>query len=121
MKIHELVKHKRKQLGLTQRELAAALNISAATLSRIERAESPPTLATLFNLARVFSIPVNELIVAAGGLDTLAPPSKTETFGVAVNEFEFNILSALGVLDVDDQKKLLSYLNFLLSSEKYNE
>lgn len=52
----------RKELGLTQVELAEKLNYSDKAVSKWERAESYPDIATLVQLAKLFGITVDRLI-----------------------------------------------------------
>lgn len=53
----------RKQLGLTQAGLAEKLNYSDKAVSKWERGESIPDVLTLVQLAEVFGITVNDLLV----------------------------------------------------------
>lgn len=52
----------RKNLGLTQLELAEKLNYSDKTLSKWERAEAIPDIITLSQLAEIFNVTVDEII-----------------------------------------------------------
>ncbi len=52
----------RKELGLTQAELAEKLNYSDKAVSKWERAESYPDIATLVQLSKLFGITVDRLI-----------------------------------------------------------
>lgn len=52
----------RKQLGMTQLELAEKLNYSDKTLSKWERGESIPDIVTLKQLADIFNVSVDVLI-----------------------------------------------------------
>lgn len=52
----------RKEMGLTQVELAEKLNYSDKAVSKWERAESYPDIATLVQLANLFGITVDRLI-----------------------------------------------------------
>ena len=52
----------RKNLGLTQLELAEKLNYSDKTLSKWERGESIPDIVTLKQLASIFGVSVDVLI-----------------------------------------------------------
>lgn len=53
----------RKQAGMTQAELAEKLNYSDKAVSKWERGESIPDVITLMQLANLFDITVNDLIV----------------------------------------------------------
>ena len=52
----------RKQLGLTQAELAQKLNYSDKAVSKWERGESIPDVLTLADIAEQFGVSVNELL-----------------------------------------------------------
>ena len=53
----------RKSLGLTQAGLAEKLNYSDKAISKWERAESVPDVLTLVQLAELFDVTVNDLLV----------------------------------------------------------
>ena len=53
----------RKSLGLTQAGLAEKLNYSDKAVSKWERAESVPDVLTLTQLAELFDVTVNDLLV----------------------------------------------------------
>jgi transcriptional regulator with XRE-family HTH domain len=50
--ISERIRHRRKQLGLNQQELAAAAHVSQAQISRYEQGDNSPTGQSLMDLAR---------------------------------------------------------------------
>lgn len=56
------IKKRRKELGLTQQELADKLNISLNFMGKIEVAFSKPSLDTLIEIADKLEIPVYELV-----------------------------------------------------------
>ena len=58
----------RKRLGLTQANLAAQLNYSDKAISKWERGESAPDVLTLVQLAELFEISVNDLVVDPNAL-----------------------------------------------------
>lgn len=51
----------RKDNGMTQQELAAALNYSDKAISKWEREESVPDTFTVYKIAKLFKIPISEL------------------------------------------------------------
>jgi putative transcriptional regulator len=53
---------KRSEWKLTQSQLAAQMGNNAQNISRLERGEVSPTLYWLNNLAKVFEIPLSEMI-----------------------------------------------------------
>ncbi len=54
--------HYRKQLGLTQTELAEKLNYSDKSISKWERGEGLPDLAVTAQIADIFGLTVNDMI-----------------------------------------------------------
>ncbi len=71
MSIHELLKSRREQLGLSLRATAARCAVDPAHLSRIEAGTMPPSDALLERLAGALSVPFDELLLIAGRV----PPS----------------------------------------------
>ncbi len=73
MTMGEIILNKRKELGLTQSELASKLNVTDKAVSKWERNASCPDIGTIPKLAEVLGIDVNELI--GSDLMTTPPPS----------------------------------------------
>lgn len=61
MMMTEIIKKRRKEMGLTQQELADRLNISSKTVSRWESGVQLPDVALVPEIAGVLGISVNEL------------------------------------------------------------
>ncbi len=61
-KIAENIKFYRKQLGLTQGQLAEKLNGKASLVSNYENGYSVPDIFTLTKLADIFDITLDELV-----------------------------------------------------------
>lgn len=55
------VREQRGRIGLTQAELAAALDVSRQTVISIENGRYLPSLPLAFRLAGVFGVPLEEL------------------------------------------------------------
>lgn len=62
MKIHEIIRNKRKERGMTQEELAKYVGVSAPAVNKWERAQSYPDIELLPVLASYFNITVDELL-----------------------------------------------------------
>lgn len=54
----------RQALGLTLSDLAEQTGLTVSTMSRLERSQIRPTLEQLLPLARVYGIPLDELVAA---------------------------------------------------------
>jgi len=62
MKIAENIKFYRKQLGLTQGQLAEMLNGKKSLVSNYENGYSTPDIYTLCKLADIFDVTLDELV-----------------------------------------------------------
>ena len=61
-KIAENIKFYRKQLGMTQGELAALLHGKKSLVSNYENGYSTPDIFTLCKLAKIFDVTLDELV-----------------------------------------------------------
>ena len=52
----------RKNIGITQEELAARLNVVRQTISKWEKGQSVPDAEMLVKLAEIFEVPVSQLL-----------------------------------------------------------
>lgn len=62
MAIHQIIHEKRKELGLTQEQMAAYLNVSTAAVSKWENGVTSPDISLLLPLARLLKTDVNTLL-----------------------------------------------------------
>lgn len=62
MEFHEKLQQLRKQKGLTQEELAAALFVSRTAVSKWESGKGYPNIDSLKAVAKLFSVTVDELL-----------------------------------------------------------
>lgn len=69
----------RREIGLTQLELAERLNYSDKAVSKWERGESIPDVGTLKNIADLFSVTVDYLLRADHPLEIAAKREYTKT------------------------------------------
>lgn len=67
MDVSQIIKEKRKEIGLTQPELAKKVGLSYMTIRRWETGKSSPNIEDIEKLSKVFNISVSELL---GGTDT---------------------------------------------------
>ncbi len=58
-----IIRNKRKELGLSQEELAKKCGVSRQTVNAIENNKYDPTLALAFCLAKELQITVDELFI----------------------------------------------------------
>lgn len=75
----EIISARRKELGMTQKELAAKLNVTDKAVSKWERGIAFPDISSIPQLAEVLEISVAELMDAQSEEKTEEAPMK-ETF-----------------------------------------
>ena len=61
MVFHQMIKERRKQLGMTQEELAKELNVSRSAISNWEIGRNYPDITTLIELAQMYQVSLDEL------------------------------------------------------------
>ena len=62
MKIHDVIRSKRKEMGLTQEELARYIGVSAPAVNKWEKGLSYPDITLLPVLAAYFNLSIDDLI-----------------------------------------------------------
>ena len=109
MTMGEIILNKRKELGMTQSELASKLNVTDKAVSKWERNASCPDIGTVPKLAEVLGLDVNELMGSTSpakpqGEDIVALVLKAVplAMGVAVS-----VLSFIGQITPEDAIGLL--------------
>lgn len=60
-RLGSVIRNKRRDMGLTQADLADDVNVSDSYIARIEVGERSPGAKTLFRIAEVLNVPFNEL------------------------------------------------------------
>jgi transcriptional regulator with XRE-family HTH domain len=78
VKLHKLIKRTREERSFTQTELAKRTKVSLGYLSRVESGQLVPGEDLLNRLAMALSLPMDEVLVAAGRL-----PRDVERFLIA--------------------------------------
>lgn len=61
-----IIKRKRKELGLTQQEVADKGELGVSTLRKVEQLIHCPSVDTLISIGRGLGIPASELLKAIG-------------------------------------------------------
>lgn len=62
MKFHESIKEKRKNLNITQEEVAEKLFVSRQTISNWENGKTLPDIESLISISELYEISLDELI-----------------------------------------------------------
>lgn len=118
----ELMKKKRKELGLTQNELAEKCGVSKNTIYNYENGKSEPNKETLNILAEIFNVPVLELILN----DDKGKIINDSNFDDILNILEDKFIEKIEKLLIKkyknitkkslDEKRIAFYLAFILKS-----
>lgn len=61
--MENIIRNRRKELGLSQEELAKKCGVARQTVNAIENNKYDPTLSLAFNLARELQVTVDELFL----------------------------------------------------------
>lgn len=85
MEFHNKLYHLRKQIGLSQEELANRLHVSRQTISKWEVGESTPDMEKLIALSDLFEISLDELVMDKTPVSAGEASGKSEIVHV-VNE-----------------------------------
>ena len=63
MCLHNRLEELRKQRGVRQEELAAALEVSRQTIGSLENGRYNPSILLAFRIARYFGLPIEEIFI----------------------------------------------------------
>lgn len=96
------IREQRRKLGLTQVELANALNISQGSLSGYETGRYDPDVETMHRLADFFHVSLDELF----GLP------KDDDEQVNISDISFALSGEIRDLTEDEKKDVLDYVRF---------
>lgn len=88
VKLNEKIVSLRKKKGLSQQDLAEALDVSRQAVSRWEVGTSLPSMENLLALSKLFETPVDELTSAAELLDLPEHSSEKAGEGKKVSRFK---------------------------------
>ena len=61
--MHNRLEALRKQRGINQEELAAALEVSRQTIGSLENGRYNPSILLAFKIARFFELPIEEIFI----------------------------------------------------------
>lgn len=89
MTIGERIRAARKSKGMTQKQLAAKMNISYANISQLERDERNPTLETIQKIANALGIPLVDIIGSKETVDVAENENKTASFDEYIRSIGF--------------------------------
>lgn len=113
MDVANIIRERRVELGLTQKEVASAVGVSEATVSRWEAGEIENMRRDrIFNLARVLRVKPSVLIT--GDLSAIG---NSEQMSEKDNLVDY-VLTEIKQLTPENRAKLVDYLKLLLQSQR---
>jgi transcriptional regulator with XRE-family HTH domain len=77
------LKHRRLLSGMSLRELARQLGVSPSFVSQLENGKSQPSVATLYSLAQLLDVSIDELFAAEGAVTPAPAPAPARAAPVA--------------------------------------
>lgn len=120
MELNDKLKFLRKQLNLTQQQVADALGIERSAYTYYEKGTTKPKIKTLSLLARMYNISVDELLdldVQQGDMMRVKsnnPVVDNWTSSDKFNElsdYEQSVLIRLRLLSGEDKKEVIDYID----------
>ena len=127
LRINERLRELRVKSGYTQNQIAKILNIDRSTYSYYEIGKTTPDISVLVTLAKVFNIPINELLadetapqsVADHGFTAdyiHAKKNSSHIYELSVKEKE--LVGAFRACSEKQQNEALAYLENAVSLKK---
>ena len=103
-KIGEFIKTKRKEMNLTQKELAERINVTDKAISKWERGQGCPDVSLLEVLSKELNVSILELLKGR----------TIENEVIKVTEADDYIKDTIGYLDKSNKDKIKNIFNRLL-------
>lgn len=111
IKIGKYIAYKRKQKGLTQKELAEILSITDKAISKWERGTNLPDITILPEIAKIFEISIDELLNGEDNIFTIEKQThKVHTFQITKKIYKQNFIQQLY------QKRYWLHIHYILTS-----
>lgn len=89
MSLHENIKKLRTDKGMSQRELARQINMSGQMISKIEKAETTPSLEAITKIAAALNVEISDLI---GQPITISYDEKEHLIEQLMNKLGYQII-----------------------------
>lgn len=111
----------RKNSGMTQKQLAARLSLSASTIGMYEQNRRVPDPAIIRELAKIFNVSPREIL----GEDTDdyfledLPPNKEEESAIVLSKQELKFLDTFRKLNEDNRDIILGDMKRYLKEQNY--
>ncbi len=116
--LSEKLKSLRKKAGLTQQQVADAVEIKRSAYAYYEIGKSSPKLAVMKKLAALYNVSVDELLGEEQSSDLHADSSfdlgwrTTDSFN-QLSDFEQSVLLKVRLMSIDEREKLVEFLSNL--------
>ena len=108
MKIGEKLKELRDEMGISQYQLALAIQLPRYILSNIEQGRTEPSIEYLVKLADYFQCSVDELL----GREDYGT-GNVVVAGPQLNAFDERLLQVVHLLPIEDQYQVLGFAQAL--------
>jgi len=104
MKIHEILKNIRKQKGMSQEQVAEHLGVDTTNYGRIERGQSSITIDRLEVLAKLYNVPITEILNINNltNATTKIPENNTNTTEYFINHLKEEVDFLRGLIKAKD-------------------
>lgn len=130
MNIGEKILELRNKKNISRKDLANALNVSLATITRYEKGDRTPNIEQLNKIAMVLDVPASQLVSndeiidlrleqLHAMIDKYAAGETSSLIGI-LNPYE-EILNSYDQLNELGQEKVLTYIEDLLMIDKYTK
>ena len=100
IQINERLRELRVKSGYTQVQIAKILNIDRSTYSYYETGKTTPDISMLVTLAKIFNIPINDMLADEGTPDAVAD-------SVSKSNFTYNKKNTSHIYELSDEEKTL--------------
>jgi transcriptional regulator with XRE-family HTH domain len=120
IRINERLRELRIKSGYTQVQIAKILNIDRSTYSYYEIGKTSPDVSMLITLAKIFNIPINDLladegtpeVVADSGLKSSFLQSKKNTSHIyELSSNEKILVGAFRACSAEQRERIIDYIN----------
>lgn len=130
MKLGERIKERRKELGMSQKELGEKLEITQKQISKYERDESIPTIRQIEKIAEALKVPIGYFIYKTEAaeihsgkvINNYTSPYKKESIANKPPENKFSkqqqeLLNIMQPMTEQEQNQLLGAVKMYLSTQ----
>lgn len=88
------VRDRRRDLGMTLKEVADGAGLSVGFISQVERDLTAPSLSSLASIAKILGLPVTDLLSQPSGASALTRGSERPVYGVKPEALNYERISA---------------------------